>query len=130
VSREATPPVSPQPANSVHRTTKDLTAVQRCLLEIVRQNQFGRIENVPIRGGQPVVDRGATVVRVTRLGGQSEQTKLPDNNEFELKQAFVDLFHELALIQNGMVVRLEFRHGLPCVLEIARDVGPRSGSSK
>jgi hypothetical protein len=38
-------------------------------------------------------------------------------SQFELKQSVRDLFDELGRLQNGTVVRLEFKHGLPFSLE-------------
>jgi hypothetical protein len=35
----------------------------------------------------------------------------------ELKQVVSDLFDELARLHNGVVVKLEFRHGLPFSLK-------------
>jgi hypothetical protein len=35
-----------------------------------------------------------------------------DTGEVELKEQIRDLFAELAGLENGMVIRLEFRHGL------------------
>ena len=42
---------------------------------------------------------------------------MPKGDDFELKQAVCDLLDELAQLRDGIVVRLEFRHGLPCLLE-------------
>ena len=52
------------------RTTRDLTAAERFLLQIMRENQFGRVENLRVQAGQPLLDRGVKVVRVARLGGE------------------------------------------------------------
>ena len=99
--------------------TQDLSAGQRALVELMNEQQFGRIENMPVRGGQPILDRDVKVVRVARLGGESYPLKLTNAEEFELKRQVRDLFHELALLEHGTVVRLEFRHGLPFLLETA-----------
>jgi hypothetical protein len=106
------------------KTTRDLTPSERCLLEIVCENQFGRVEMLLVRDGQPVVNLDMRVVRTARLGGKSDAAMLPCDDDFELKQAFVDLFRELALLQNGVVIRLEFRRGLPCLLEVASGARP------
>ena len=106
-------------ASRLHQTTRDLTARQRLLLEIMREYQFGRVENMPVRSGQPILDHDVRVVRVARLGCGSSATRIPRTNDFELKEAVCDLFDELAQLGNGMVGRLEFRHGLPCLIEIA-----------
>jgi hypothetical protein len=95
-------------------TTQDLTVHQRWLLQIMCEYQFGRVENILVQGGQPHVDSGTRVVRV---GGESGGTKVPVVPEFELKKAAYDLFDELALLGDGVIVRLEFKHGLPCILE-------------
>jgi hypothetical protein len=56
--------------------------------------------------------------------GESSRTKVTCTDEFELKKASQDLFEELDRIQGGTVVRLEFRHGLPFLLETTSTVCP------
>jgi hypothetical protein len=107
-----------------YRTTKDLTPAQRLLLNIMSYHQFGRIENVRINGGQPVLDGGVKVVRAARLGGQSGATKVPSADEFDLKQAVRNLFDELVRLGEGVISRLEFRHGLPFLLETVAGAVP------
>src|SRR5689334_14702821 len=84
-SRRGTPP-----------TTRGLSAQQRSVMQIMREHQFGRIENMSIRSGQPIIDRDVNVVRVAHLGGERGGTRFPSGDEFELKQAVCDLFDELA----------------------------------
>ena len=83
----------------------------------MREHQFGRVENMPVRAGQPILDRDLKVVRVACLGGESSGTKPPAGDEFELKRAVCELFDELARLGHGTVVKLEFKRGLPCRLE-------------
>lgn len=83
----------------------------------MRKHQFGRIENMFVRAGQPILDQGLKVVRVASMGGESGGTKLPGCDEIELKRAVCDLFEELARLGHGTVVKLELKHGLPCRLE-------------
>jgi hypothetical protein len=71
-----------------------------------------------IRAGQPVLDRNVRVVRVARLGGENGTSEVASRDN-ELKRPVRDLFDELARLQNGTVISLEFRHGLPFLLEIA-----------
>jgi len=85
----------------------------------MRENQFGRIEDMPVRAGQPLPNQAAKVVRVTLLGGGGNcGTKVP-SDEYELKKAVSDLFDEMERLDNGTVVRLEFKRGLPLLLETA-----------
>jgi hypothetical protein len=98
-------------------TTGGLSAQQRRLIELMREHRFGRIENMQVRDGQPILEKDLRVVRVARLGGESGGTKVPKTAEFELNRATLDLFDELARLGNGTVVRLEFKWGLPWLLE-------------
>ena len=103
---------------------QDLSPAQRSLVELMHEHQFGRIENMSIRAGQPVLDQDLKVVRVAYLGGESGGTKPPAGDEFELKRAVCDLFDELARLGHGTVVRLEFKRGLPCRLETTPHITP------
>jgi hypothetical protein len=117
VSTESTLSTSPnQPRNL--STTQELTASQLHLVQLMTEFQFGRIEDMRVEGGLPVLDCTARVVRVARLGGENGAMSTPSVDAFELKRSVCDLFGELARLQNGTVVRLEFRHGLPFLLEI------------
>jgi hypothetical protein len=106
------------------RRSGDLSAQQCSLLEIMREHQYGRVENMSIQAGQPVLDQNFKVVRVACLGGESGGTKPPAGDEFELKRAVCDLFDELARLGHGTVVRLEFKRGLPCRLETTPHITP------
>jgi hypothetical protein len=85
----------------------------------MRAHQFGRIENMAVRGGEPILSSDLRVVRVARLGGGSDPAKVTRTDVFELKRQVRDLFDELERLQDGTVIRLEFRHGLPFLLETA-----------
>lgn len=101
---------------------QDLSPGQRSLVDLMRVHQFGRIENMPVRDGQPILDSAVNVIRVARLGDKSNRTKLGNSQEFELKMQVRDLFAELARLDNGTVILLEFRHGLPFLIETAATV--------
>ena len=107
------------------RTTRDMTAAQRRLLRIMTESQYGRIENFLVRAGQPLLDPGVKIVRVAILGGESSGTAV-HGDQFELKKAVRDPFDELERLDNGTVIRLEFKRGLPCLLETA---APEIGDS-
>jgi hypothetical protein len=56
------------------------------------------------------------------LGGERDPSKLTNAEDFELKRQVRDLFDELARLENGIVIRFEFRHGLPFLLETTATV--------
>jgi hypothetical protein len=102
--------------------TQDLSPQQRSLVDLMREHQFGRIENISVRAGQPVLDCDMRVVRFVRLGGDRCVAKVPKGNEFELKRSIGNLFDELARLGNGTVITLEFKHGLPFLIEIVATI--------
>lgn len=99
------------------RTSADLTDAELQLVGVMSHHQFGRLENMPVRGGQPLLDRSVKVVCVERMGSKCGGTNVP-SGEFELKEAHYDLFDRLARLQNGTILKLEFKHGLPFLIEI------------
>jgi hypothetical protein len=94
-----------------------LSQAQRSLVDLMHVHQFGRIENMPVRDGEPIFNSDVKVVRVARLGGGSDAAQVTRAVEFELKRQVRDLFEELERLREGTVIRLEFRHGLPFLLE-------------
>ena len=59
------------------------------------ENQYGRIENLRVAGGQPVPDQHLKIVRVARFGISVAVATMPAQTDaFELKQALRDLFSE------------------------------------
>lgn len=58
-------------------------------------------------------------MQVMHLGRQTARTSVASGDDFELKRQVRDLFAELMRLENGTVIRLEFRHGLPFLLETA-----------
>lgn len=109
------------PSQSGTRTTTDLTAAQRSLFHIMRDYQFGRIENMHVAAGQPVLDHGVRLVRITRLDRDVSRPDALDGDDFQLKQPLCELFDQLMRLQDCIVVRIEFRHGLPMQLETTQD---------
>jgi hypothetical protein len=110
------------PSSRGPRTTGDLTPAQRALLQILRDYQFGRIENMRVQAGVPLLGVGTRLVRIARLDG-SRRTHLLGEEAFELKHQICELFEELTRLQDCLVVRLEFRHGLPLQLETTHFCG-------
>ena len=96
---------------------RDLSTQQQALVQIMGEHRFGWIENLPVRGGQPVFTPDVKIVRVAKLGAETVGQEPLHANEFELKGPLRELFDEFVRLQNGIVVRLEFRHGLPFILQ-------------
>ena len=68
-----------------------------------------------------LISSDVKVVRVARSGG-GDAAKVTRTDEFELKRQVRDLFEELERLHDGTVIRLEFRHAVPFLLETTPSV--------
>jgi hypothetical protein len=80
----------------------------------MQEMNFGRIEHLSIRDGQPVFSPPPRMVRDVKLGA-------PDNgarpelrvSDFALKREHVELFENFKRLGNGIVETIEVKSGLP-----------------
>jgi len=80
----------------------------------MHEMQYGSIRNLPIVGGEPVLQQ-AKVIRRRNLAKQS--TVKPVNKNFYLKASHLQLLKLLDEIGDGVLDMISFREGLPCELE-------------
>ena len=66
---------------------------------------------------------GEFIVRVARINGSGDIPEVSIQGELELKPAVRDLLGQLEKLSSALVLRLEFRHGWPCLLETEAKVG-------
>jgi hypothetical protein len=64
------------PALRAPLRTQDLSPGQRSLVALMHEHQFGRVENMSILAGNPVIDQNLKVVRVACLGGENDPLEL------------------------------------------------------
>jgi len=96
----------------------DLSREGQTLVEQMQRINFGRIEHLPIRGGQPVWADQSRVIRKVKLGGENVPRAESGYSDFELKWQVVDLFDQLERIGDGLIRSLEIKHGLPFAMAI------------
>ncbi len=98
---------------SSDRSKQDLSAARVDLLELMQSINFGRIERLRIRNGEPVFDPHPVVVREIKFGGENGPRPELGNGDFLLKQQVVELFAFFDETRNGVIDVLEIKHGLP-----------------
>ena len=96
----------------------DLSQEGQTLVERMQRINFGRIEHLPIRGGQPVWADQSRVIRKVKLGGENTPRAESGYGDFELKRQVVDLFAQFERIDEGLIRSLEIKHGLPFAMDI------------
>ena len=91
---------------------RNLSSNRAGLLRLMQDLQFGRIESLNVARGEPVFDPYPRVVREVKLG-MRDGVKATSQEDFLLKAEVRELFVELAAIGDGVIDRIEVRHGLP-----------------
>ena len=101
----------------------DLSREGQTLVEQMQRINFGRIEHLPVRDGQPVWADQSRVIRKVKLGGENAPRAESGYDDFELKRQVVDLFDQLERIGDGLIRSLEIKHGLPFAMDIEESSG-------
>jgi hypothetical protein len=102
-----------------HPVTKSvLSEPQTRLVELLQKLNFGRIEGLQVRYGEPVFDPAPHIVQKLKMGGDNSprpESRLPD---FWLKKQIVELLETIATLGEGEIRSIEIAHGLPLLVEI------------
>jgi len=105
-------------SNPIPRRFCELSAAGKVLISTMRDVQFGRFEDLRVENGEPVFDPPPRLIKVKRIGS-AEDSNPSASDDWLIKGAIADLLQELNAVGNGTVERLEFRRGIPCLLEFA-----------
>ena len=103
------------------KSKSGLSKERDCLLELMQRLDFGRIEGLVVRGGEPAVDSCARIIREIKLGGEHTPRTELQQGDFELKAQVVELFQCLSEIENGTIACVDVKHGLPFRLVIEQE---------
>ena len=87
-------------------------ARQKLLAEMQRVN-YGRIEGLLVRHGEPVMDPPPRVIREIKFSGENGPRPEVDKADFTLKAQVRELFAHLEALGNGVIPCLEIQRGLP-----------------
>jgi hypothetical protein len=103
-------------------TKAALTSARRRLLELMQVVNFGEIRALVVRDGEPVLDLASRVVRDIKMGGENGPRSELRVDDYVLKKEVVEFLAELDRIGNGMVERLEIKHGLPFLMSVREKI--------
>ena len=99
-------------------TKASLSAPRRRLLETMQRLNFGRIEDLEIRNGDPVFNPAPRIMQDIKLGGENGPRPELIASDFVLKSQVAEFFDHLSRLGNGSVETIEVKHGLPFKLVI------------
>ena len=95
-----------------------LSDAQGRLVELLQNLNFGRVECLRVKAGEPTFDPAPRVLRKLKIGGDNSprsETALPD---FWLKQQTIEMLEAIAELGEGEVLSIEVKHGLPFSMEV------------
>lgn len=95
-----------------------LSLARTGLVEWMQRIDFGTIEYLVIREGEPVLDPRPRVIRDVKFGGENGPRPERALDDFVLKAQVLDLFAQLDSLSNGTISRLEVKHGLPFRMQV------------
>jgi len=99
-------------------TRSSLSPARRALVAVLQRLNFGRVEGLVVRAGEPVLDPPPRTVREHKFAGENgprPEAGLPD---FALKPQVLDLMGVLDALGDGTIAVLSVKHGLPFAAEL------------
>lgn len=105
-------------------THSSLSKPEQQLVSLMRRVWCGRLTQVPVQNGQPVLAPPMKVTRLVKLRLGEDSVAKAASPDFTLKQEVVELFRQTRALRQGMIERLEVMHGLPTVAELSEPLPP------
>lgn len=95
-----------------------LSPDRRRLVELCQRLNFGRIEGLEVRGGEPVFDPQPRTVREFKFAGDNGPRPESRRADCALKDQVGDLMRLLDAVGDGVIETLTVKHGLPFLAEV------------
>ena len=100
-------------------TTKASLSNSQCrLVELMQELNFGRIEALHVRRGEPSFDPAPRIIQKRKIGADNGPRSEIAFENFRLKQQTLEMFDAFRELGDGKVLSIEVKHGLPFTLEI------------
>ena len=109
-----TAPLNPRPAGP----KSALSPARRQLVTLLQRLNFGRVEGLVVRGGEPVLDPMPRVIREHKFCSDNGPRPEAGRADCKLKKQVDDLMELLARIGDGTIEVLTVKHGLPFHAEL------------
>ncbi len=101
------------PAANAEVRVSQLLPGQRRLVHLMAEVGFGEIKRLHVCAGQPSFEPAPSVTRELRFNDRTVSPLRSPGKDFVLCRQVHELLRTLERLGDGMVDRLEIRHGLP-----------------
>jgi hypothetical protein len=103
-----------------------LSPNRRRLVEVMQQLNFGRIEGLAIRAGEPTFSPAPRIVQDIKIGTDAGPRPELGREDFALKAPVIELFEQFDRLWDGTIESVEVRHGLPFRVIVERSCGEKA----
>ena len=90
-----------------------LSASRQALVRLLQSVNFGFIEGLEVRGGEPMFSPAPTVVVEVKLDAPNDPRTEADLADYELRAELVRLMEQLDSLGDGSIDRIDVRFGVP-----------------
>jgi ATP phosphoribosyltransferase regulatory subunit HisZ len=90
-----------------------LSPARQRLIRLLQNTNFGKIESLTFKGGEPILEKSVRRLREVKFGSENGSRAEDCLADFELKQQVLDLLDFLDEKREGVIEQLEVRNGLP-----------------
>jgi hypothetical protein len=105
-------------SSSCIQKKQTISPARQRLVELLQELNFGRIENLIVRGGEPVLDPMPEIIREHKFEGDNGPRSEAYLADFALKQQHLDLLKLFDELGDVTLLILTCKHGLPFSCEI------------
>lgn len=105
-------------------TKSALSPNRQRLVDAMQQLNFGRIEGLVIRDGEPTFSPAPRLIQDIKIGSADNGPR-PElgREDFALKASVIELFEHFDRLCDGTIVVVEVRYGLPFRVIVERSCG-------
>jgi hypothetical protein len=101
-----------------YATNAALSPGRKDLVQLMQRLNFGRIEGLEIRNGEPVFEPAPRIIQDIKIGGENGPRPELAIKDFALRSAVIELFEHLSRIGDGTLESIEVKHGMPFKLVV------------
>ena len=98
-----------------------LSPSKQQLVELMQRVNFGRIDGLVVRNGEPIFNPPPRVVREVKFGGENGPHPKTSSEDFLLKSQVRELFAQFDELGNAAIHSIEVKHGLPFRMTVEED---------
>jgi len=101
-------------------TKSSLSPAQRQLVELMQVLNFGRIQGLRLRDGQPSFAPPPRVIQKLKMGGDNGPRPEACSEDFRLKHQTIEMLETMGRLTQSEVLAIEVKNGLPFSIEIEK----------